>query len=186
MDAVEYFGRTLGFHTSLIHAVGDQWTCATPDDEWDVRALENHVTGELLWMPPLFEGKTIAEVGDRFDGDVLGDTPIATWDAAAAGADAAVAAPDAASRTVHLSFGDFSGADYLDQVGSDLLIHGWDLARGIGADDTMPADLVEYCAAWFENWQEGYRGAGVIAEAPPVPDGADAQTRLLAAFGRRA
>ncbi len=96
MDAVEYFGRTLGFHTGLIHAVGDKWSSATPDDEWDVRALENHVVGELLWMPPLLDGSTIEEVGDRFDGDVLGDAPIATWDAAASGADAAVAAPDAA------------------------------------------------------------------------------------------
>jgi uncharacterized protein (TIGR03086 family) len=186
MDAVDYFARTLAFHTGLIHSVGDKWSNATPDDEWDVRALENHVVGELLWMPPLIEGSTIAEVGDRFDGDVLGDAPIATWDAAAAEANAAVAGPDAATRTVHLSFGDFPGADYFDQVGSDLLIHGWDLARGIGADETMPADLVAYCAVWFTNWQEGYRGAGVIAEAPPVPDDADEQTRLLAAFGRKA
>jgi uncharacterized protein (TIGR03086 family) len=186
MDAVDYFGQTLAFHTGLIHAVGDKWSCATPDDEWDVRALENHVVGELLWMPPLFDGKTIEEVGNRFEGDVLGDAPIATWDAAASAAGAAVAAPDAATRIVHLSFGDFSGADYLDQIGSDLLIHGWDLARGIGADETMPAHLVAYCAEWFTNWQEGYRGAGVIAEPPPVPDDADDQTKLLAAFGRRA
>jgi hypothetical protein len=34
--------------------------------------------------------------------------------------------------------------------------------------------------------EEGYRGAGAIAARPPVPDGADAQTRLLAMFGRQA
>src|SRR6478736_1587233 len=126
-------------------------------------------------MPPLLDGCTIEEVGDRFDGDVLGDAPIATCDAAAA-------APDAATRIVHLSFGEFSGADYLDQVASDLLIHGWDLARGIGADDALPDDLLTYCAEWFRSWEAGYRDAGAIADAVSVPDDADAQTKLLAAF----
>jgi uncharacterized protein (TIGR03086 family) len=186
MDAVEYFGRTLDFHSGIIKLIGDSWSNPTPDDEWDVRALVNHVVGELVWMPPLLDGKTIADVGDRFDGDVLGDAPIEAWDAAAAGATAAIGASGASTRIVHLSFGDFPGAGYMDQVGSDLLIHAWDLARGIGADETMPSDLVAYCATWFADWQEGYRGAGVIADPPPVPDDADDQTRLLAAFGRKA
>jgi hypothetical protein len=34
--------------------------------------------------------------------------------------------------------------------------------------------------------EEAYRSAGAIAARPLVPDGADAQTRLLAMFGRRA
>jgi len=187
MDAVQFLRRALDHHTALVHRIGDdQWSSPTPDDDWDVRALTNHVTGELLWMPPLLDGRTIAEVGDRFDGDVLGDDPIRTWDEAATGAVAAVSPSDVAGRTVHLSFGDFSGGDYLDQIGSDLLIHGWDLARGIGVDDTMPEDLVAYCADWFRAWEAGYRDAGAIAEAVPVPDDADPQTKLLAAFGRRA
>jgi hypothetical protein len=50
----------------------DQWHAVTPCSEWDVRALVNHLVGENLWVPPLFEGKSIADVGDQFDGDVLG------------------------------------------------------------------------------------------------------------------
>jgi len=34
--------------------------------------------------------------------------------------------------------------------------------------------------------EDAYRGAGVIGARLPVPDGADAQTLLLARFGRRA
>ena len=44
---------------------------STPNDDWDVRALTDHVTSELLSMPRSLDGKTIAEVGDQFDGDVL-------------------------------------------------------------------------------------------------------------------
>ena len=39
---------------------------------------------------------------------------------------------------------------------------------------------------WFETMEDGYRSAGAIAARPPVPDDADAQTVLLARFGRHA
>ena len=54
----------------------DQWGAPTPCADWDVRELVNHVAGEDLWTAPLLEGSTIEEVGDRFDGDLLGDDPI--------------------------------------------------------------------------------------------------------------
>src|SRR5215470_324097 len=63
---------------------------------------------------------------------------------------------------------------------------GMDLARAIGADEHLDEELVASCATWFEPMEEAYRGAGAIAARPPVPGGADAQTVLLARFGRRA
>jgi uncharacterized protein (TIGR03086 family) len=87
---------------------------------------------------------------------------------------------------VHLSFGDFPGRDYTLQLFADHLIHAWDLARAIGADERLDPELIEPCATWFAAVENAYRSAGAIAERPPVPAGADAQTRLLAQFGRRA
>src|SRR5207245_2810712 len=106
------------------------WSASTPCTEWDVRALVNHLAGEWLWMPPLIEGQTIAEVGDRFDGDVLGDQPLQRLLDAQRQAVAAVEAPDALGRTVHLSYGDSPVADYAMQMAIDGTIHSWDLARG--------------------------------------------------------
>ena len=60
------------------------------------------------------------------------------------------------------------------------------LARAIGADEHLDEKLVTSCASWFEAVEEAYRSAGAIAERPPVPGHADAQTLLLARFGRRA
>src|SRR5262245_11284419 len=163
-----------------------QWDAATPDTEWCVRDLVSHLVSEDLWAPPLFAGSTISEVGDRFDGDVVGADPQGSWRAASADALAAADEPGAMDRTVHLSFGDFPGREYAMQLFADHLIHAWDLARAIGADERLDPELVDACTAWFTPIEGACRSAGAIAARPPVPDGAGAQTRLLAMFGRRA
>jgi hypothetical protein len=72
--------------------------------------------GGNLWAPPLLAGSTIAEVGDRFDGDQLGDDPRASWASAAQQSTAAVGDAGALARTVHVSFGDISGEEYVSQL----------------------------------------------------------------------
>src|SRR5690606_38196050 len=128
-----------------------------------------HVVGELLWMPPLLEGATIAEVGDRFDGDVLGADPLRTARGAAAAARAAAEAAGAQERTVHLSFGDFPGAEYLGQVTSDVTIHTWDLARAVGADDRLGEPLVDFTAAFLGPQVDAWRAAGAFGPAVDLP-----------------
>jgi uncharacterized protein (TIGR03086 family) len=163
----------------------DQWRRSTPCAGWDVRTLVNHLVYENLWTPPMLDGRTIAEVGDRFEGDLLGDDPKAAWEDSARQALAAVAAPGALDRTTHLSFGDTPAREYVLQLFADLLIHGWDLARAIGVDERLDPELVDACASWFADREHGYRAAGAVGPRPDVPDGADPQTRLLAMFGRR-
>jgi uncharacterized protein (TIGR03086 family) len=144
----------------------------------------NHVVAENLWVPPLFEGKTIREVGDRFDGDVLGEDPKRIWRDSAGRAIAAVEADGAIQRTVHLSFGDTPGEEYAYELFADLLIHGWDVARAIGADDMLDPELVQACAEWFDLREDLYRKSGAIADRVQT-DGDDLQTQLLARFGRK-
>lgn len=161
-----------------------QWELPTPCGDWDVRALLNHVVGELLWMPPLLAGQTIADVGDRFDGDVLGERPAEAASVAAAEAGRAAGEPGALERTVHLSFGDVPGGEYLGQVTSDVVIHTWDLARALGGDEHLDEELVAEVAAFVLPQVDGWRAAGLFGPAIEAGDGADAQTRLLAATGR--
>ena len=163
-----------------------QWEAGTPDTEWNVRDLVNHLVYENLWTPLLFAGSTTGEVGDRFDGDVLGPDPRGAWRAASAPALAAADVPGAMDRTVHLSFGDFPGREYAMQLFADHLIHAWDLARAIGADERLDAELVGACTTWFVDREDAYRSFGAIAGRPPISPGADAQIRLLAMFGSQA
>jgi uncharacterized protein (TIGR03086 family) len=162
--------------------VGGDWTRETPCAEWDVRALVNHVVGEEMWIRPLLQGLAISEVGDRLDGDLLGEDPGASANAASVDAIAAVNDLAGGIEIVHLSYGDESTETYLRQVSADLLIHTWDLATATGGDSRLPDDLVAEVAGWFVTWEDLYRGAGVVGERN-LSDGTP-QGDLLAAFGR--
>ncbi|GEA88526.1 TIGR03086 family metal-binding protein [Cellulomonas cellasea] len=174
----------------LVHRVGppdaDAWQRPTPCTGWTVRDLVNHLTSEQLWAPELLAGRTVAEVGDRFDGDVLGADPVAAWDAAVAASLAAFAEPGALGRTVDLSRGPTAAHDYLDEMLTDLAVHGWDLARGLGVEDDIdPATVDRLLVEWSGRTDELAPGSA-FAGPLDVADDADQQTRLLALFGRRA
>jgi uncharacterized protein (TIGR03086 family) len=185
MELVEIYRRSLAEFTDRVRQVGpDQWGAPTPCTDWDVRTLVNHVVGEDRWTVPIMAGQTIAEVGSRFDGDLLGADPVASTADAAADAERAVAEPDALGRTVHLSFGDTPAEEYVQQLLADHLIHAWDLAVATGADPNLDPTVVRACAEWYADREDMYRQAGAVAEAVTVPDGAGEQDRLLGAFGR--
>jgi len=124
-------------------------------------------------------------VGDRFDGDVLGNDPAGTTDAAVAAARRSFDEDGALERTVHLSFGDFSGDNYCWQLISDLVVHTWDLARGIGADDTMDQALAEQVHDFVAPMLAQMAGSPYFAAPKTVGDNASAQDILLAASGRQ-
>src|SRR5437763_7515909 len=176
--AVEAFGRR-GM------AVGpDDWARPTPCSEWTVRDLARHLVYEELWAPPLLAGATVAEIGDRFEGDILGADPQAAWkEAAAASVDAAT--PASLAATVHLSFGDFPGQEYLGQLTADHVIHAWDLARGTAGDDRLDAELVQFVHDFMAPQVEQWAAAGVFAPPVDIPADADLQSKLLAMTGRR-
>jgi uncharacterized protein (TIGR03086 family) len=169
--AVEAFGA----HVQGV--ADDQWELPTPCSDWNVRQLVNHLVYENRWTVPLMTGRTIAEVGDR---------PQQAWDESSAEAVEAVGADGALERTVDLSSGPTPASEYVSQLFADHLIHAWDLARAIGADERLDPELVDACAAWFASMEDLYRSIGAIGPRPEVPAGADDQTALLAAFGRTA
>jgi uncharacterized protein (TIGR03086 family) len=186
-DLTSRFDRAQQHFGGLVHEIGDdQWTAPTPCSDWDVRALVNHLVYEARWAVPLLEGQTIEQVGDRFDGDLLGEDPKRAYDEALAATSAALAEPGALDRTVHLSYGETPAAGYLTQLAGDFVIHGWDLARALGADETIDPDLVDWVYAEAEPQADMLAASGLFGARLDVPADADAQTTLLALFGRRA
>jgi uncharacterized protein (TIGR03086 family) len=183
-EALEMYRRSVEEFGQRVMAIGvDDWARPTPCTDWNVRDLVRHLVYEELWTPPLLAGATIAEVGDRFEGDILGDDPQVAWKEASAHALAA-AAPSVLGRTVHLSFGDFPGREYLGQLTADHVIHAWDLARGINAQDRLDPDLVQFVYDFMAPQADQWAAAGVFASAVDVPADADPQAKLLAMSGR--
>jgi uncharacterized protein (TIGR03086 family) len=68
----------------------------------------------------------------------------------------------------------------------DALIHTWDLARAIGADDTLPETACRIQLKMIKAIPEEFlRQPGRFDAAIEPPAGADAQTLLLCYSGRR-
>jgi len=189
-DLVELHGRCGRRFAALVAGVGaEQWHDGTPCSEWDVRMLVHHLLYEQRWVPPLFEGLTVEQVGDRFEGDLMGDDA-STWPGLLASsmeeAHAAVVEPDALKRTVHLSFGDTSGQEYVMQLTADLAIHAWDLARATGQDDAIDPDAVALLLPWADAYAELLAASGMFGSSIDVGAGAPDEVRLLGLVGRHA
>ncbi|WP_436771453.1 TIGR03086 family metal-binding protein [Yinghuangia sp. YIM S09857] len=185
MAQAEAYDRALREFDDRVHHVGhSQWNADTPCAEWSVRDLVNHLTSEHMWAPWLLRGATLAEVGDRYDGDLLGDHPVRAWERAAAGSREAFHTPGAFEGTVHVTGGRSPASEYGWQIITDLTVHAWDLARGIGDDDTLDESLAkavyDHIAPQARNWQ----GSGMFAPPVDVPDDSRVQDRLVGLLGR--
>lgn len=184
MDVVTlHRGTVTEFVTRVEATHARQMGDPTPCTEWKVRELVNHLVGEDRWTPPILQGRTIEEIGGRFEGDLLGDDPAAVAREAGEEACAAVADAVPAGGLVHLSFGDAPVEEYVWQLAADHLVHAWDLAAATGGDTRLKPELVDAVAGWFADQEDMYRLSGAIGP-PAAADSADAQSRLIAAFGR--
>jgi uncharacterized protein (TIGR03086 family) len=184
VDIAELHRRTQETWTERLDQIRPgQWDNPTPCSEWTVRQLVNHVAGEDAWTVPLLEGATIEDVGDRFDGDILGDHPIDAATRLAEEAEQAVAVRLPSGGTVHLSYGDEQLDEYVRQLAADHLIHAWDLAASVDGDRVLDPELVEEVARWFADREELYRGGGAIGPRVETAE-TGPQAELLAAGGR--
>jgi uncharacterized protein (TIGR03086 family) len=78
-----------------------------------------------------------------------------------------------------------SGADLLDMAVVEPLVHRWDLARAIGADDTVDEELAARCLEIARRYAAVLRGPGMYGPELDPPAGAPAAAALLAYLGRR-
>src|SRR5215218_6111217 len=105
----------------------DQWDNPTPCTEWDVRRLVDHVNG---WQ---------TQGGNLLGMEIAAG---AAWPDIVAAYEEKLADPSQLTGDVP----EFGGVPKHNMAGfmiGDLLIHCWDLARAIGADETLPPAAVE-------------------------------------------
>ncbi|MCU1457940.1 MAG: hypothetical protein JWL73_2032 [Actinomycetia bacterium] len=186
-DVLAYHWRAIEVFGNRVHLVApSKWTAPTPNPERDVRALVNHLTAEQLRVPLLLTGRTVADIGDRFDGDVLGRDPVGAWNEAASECLRAFDEPGALDRTIRLPSGAVSAGNYCWDMTADLLIHTWDLSRAIDMPENLDPELVEVIYERSLPIVDRLDATGFFAPVVDLPEGSTIQTRLLALYGRRA
>jgi uncharacterized protein (TIGR03086 family) len=178
MELTKLVRRAMQEFDGRVRAVGeDQWTLPTPCTEWDVRALVSHVVWGNLTVPPMLEGVPMDDVP-------LPSDPIGQWAPSAEAAAAALESEGAFEAIVHHTLGDINGEILANFRFADHLIHAWDLARAIGADERLDEELVAYCLERTRPLGSLIAATGRFAPAVPVSERADPQVELLALHGR--
>lgn len=167
------------FAAKLAAVPPDGWSRPTPCEGWTVRELVAHV----IDSQGLFLGLVGHELGDLPSVD---DDPVAAWDAARAKVQAHLDDPELAAAEYEGMFGRLTFAQGVDRfLSADLVVHGWDLARAVGLDETIDPEEVERGLRDFPEMGDAMRQPGGFGPAiEPVP-GADPQTRLLNFLGRQ-
>ena len=182
---------------ALVNVIGqikdDQWSLKLPQwfqlgrtqdrDKLTLKDIINYHAYDTAWVPDTLAGKTIDEVGDKYDGDLLGDDPAASYRKYAEAAMAA-AKPADLDKTVYLTYGDYPAREYFKHITSFRGFRAYDLAKLIGADTKLPEDLVQGMWDEMAPEAEAWRQMGVFGPEVKVPDDADLQTRLLGMAGR--
>ncbi len=171
----------------------DQWemmlpasfaTRARPEPP-SLRTLINYHAYDDAWVPDTLDGLTMEEAGSgKFDGDLLGEDPVANFEAIVDRACAAAAAVTDLDAVAHLSFGDYSVREYLWQVNQFRGLRAHDIARAIGVDPALPPELVQGLWDELAPHAEEWRSIGVFPAAVPVPEEAPLLDRLLGLTGR--
>ncbi len=167
----EVWGQAAQKWTEVSAAIGDDdWDKPTTCDGWTVRDLVDHV---MQWQAT--------------GGGVLGagTAPGQDWSEIRPALAAALSDP-ANLEGVAEAFGGMPKQAVAGLVTGDLLVHSWDLARSVGADETLPEEATEATLMGLSRLpEEMLRSETMFGPAQEVPADTTAQARLLAFVGRQ-
>lgn len=164
-----------------VAAAEGKWDRPSPCTEWNARGVLEHVIGfhDVLLLRPMGAKPQRPR-----------DDPSPRW-----------LVTNDALRAVLARTGFFDGPIDVPAVGinpptqldatplvaaltQDVLVHTWDLARAVGADDRLDLDLCARYLRGLPDDPQALVASGMFGSAVEVPAEADPQTRLLARLGR--
>ncbi|WP_283135178.1 TIGR03086 family metal-binding protein [Rhizohabitans arisaemae] len=183
--ADRYRKRADVFAAKITAVEPGRWSNPSPCEEWTAADVVGHIVdmhGAMLH--PL--GRALSPAPSA------AENPVAAFTSARADVEALLADPDTAASMVDTPGGRVSVEEHIDRVVSeDMVLHGWDLARATGQDDTIdPAELERMWPTAQQIPDEmripGHFGPGIVVLGPEVkvPEDAPLQERILGLLGR--
>lgn len=172
-ETLDRYRRASDWTVEKVEGAVDQLDQPTVNEGWDVRRLLNHMLQTQQYFVQSARGEDATPpMGEP--PDVVGDDPVATFRKAGDETIATFSAEGVIEKT-----GPALGIAF-----SDLLLHGWDLARSTGQDTTMPDGLAQQAYdTVYGRFTEDQRKGVFKPEIPVGPD-ASPQEKLLAYTGR--
>jgi uncharacterized protein (TIGR03086 family) len=163
--------------TEVVEA-GGTWSGESPCEGWTATDVLDHVVDT---QRSFLEQRGV-DLGERPTGE-----PTALWAAHLSAVRDVLADEELVTAEYDGYFGRTSVADTLANFyGFDMLVHRWDLARGLGRDVPFSDAELDLADAALDGFGDALYSDGVCKPALAVPADAPRQERLLARMGRRA
>jgi uncharacterized protein (TIGR03086 family) len=165
-----------------VRAANGKWERRSPCDAWDARGVLEHVIGfhDVLLLRPL-----------GLKPDRPRDDPLVRWELTYAQLEEAFEPGRRLfERVVDVPELHANPAARLDarammpNLTRDVLVHAWDLARAVGADDRLDPGWCEQFYAALPGDPSALSVSGMFDAPVAVDDQIDMQSKLLARLGR--
>ena len=178
--AAEHRSIASTFADRVRGAAPKAWDDPAPVPGWTARDVVRHL---LDWFPAFLAAGADLHLPP---GPSVDDDPVAAWEHHARAVQEILDDPATPGRTFAHPMLPETPLDLAISrfYTNDVFMHTWDLARATGQDERLDEDR---CRALYEGMvplDDVLRQSGQYGPKVPVPDDADAQTRLLAFIGR--
>jgi uncharacterized protein (TIGR03086 family) len=172
-DLLELYGRASEWTLGKVPQAAGQLEAETPCDDWVVRDLMSHMLETGRYFVASAQGRE-ASPPSPTPTTPLGNDPFADFEHARADMLRVFGEPGVIGKT----------GPSLGIAMSDQLLHGWDLARATGQDETMPDGLPEAAFEMIQGRFTDEQRKGIFKPEVVVAADASSQERLLAYTGR--
>ncbi|MHB8670414.1 MAG: TIGR03086 family metal-binding protein [Acidimicrobiales bacterium] len=167
--------------TEAVLAAEGKWDQPSPCDDWNARGLVEHVIGfhDVLLLGPMGAKPERPR-----------DDPVRRWQVTRDSLRELFARPGLLDGPIEVpAVGNnpptrLDAAPLVRALTQDVLVHTWDLARAVGADDRLDPGLCQRYLDRLPTGSDQVVASGMFAAPVDIPQDADPQTRLLARLGR--
>jgi len=176
-----------GFSNTLAQVRSEQWQVPTGNEGWTVRGLVEHVTGGNRMAVAILQGGSRADGLAQFARSKDDTDPVAAFEQSRRELAEAFAVAGVLESVVEHPAMDMPGAQLLGFRITEYGLHGWDLARAVGADDSIDHEVLTALLTLLEPMASILPATGMFGDGPSdaLPDDATLQHRVLDLSGRR-